>query len=190
MQYETIAAMLSSADNLTAIRNNSRNDDATDTVTGVDWFRFKGNVATNVYVSGNGWFNFGVSSEGGLKVNRRDQASYYVWREEGTIRNDGNKFLRIRWRGYSQYNVVSNDRLLEFDVVLLNTGDIVLNIVTWPTVAVDGYNRLEATTNVSFAPSQTSKAFMFIHQDAFGNNFALKVGIEEIFKPNYNVRYA
>lgn len=188
MTYESISEMLASTENMTMLRN-SRNDDSTDTFAGVDWFKFKGITATNAYVSGNGWFNFGNSSEGGLKVNRRDQVVYNIWREEGCIHNEFNKFLRFRWRGYSRYNMASDDRLLDFDVVLLNTGDIILRITTWPTTNCDGYNRLEAQTNINFSPSQSSKEFMFLHQDEEGYNFSLYTGIYEVFLPAYFVTF-
>lgn len=183
--YQTIAELLQSTDNLQVIRNNSKNDDGTDTLAGVSWFRFKGNVASNIYVNGNGWINFGVNSEGGLKVNRRDQASWYVWREEGNIHTSSKKFLRIRWRGYSYYSTTAEANLLDFDVVLCNTGDIILKIHTWPTANADGVNRLEAATNVPFTPSQTDKEFSFIHQDDAGNNFTLVPGIIEVLEPFY-----
>jgi hypothetical protein len=189
MLYETIADMLSTSDNMTVIRNGSRNDDGTDTVTGVDWFKFRNVVANNVYVNGNGWLNFGTNAEGGLKVNRRDQASWYVWREEGSIRLTDNRFLRIRWRGYSYYNTTAAANLLDFDVVLLSTGDIVLRITTWPTANNDGVNRLEATSNVPYTPSETSKEFTFFHQDSTGNSFTVRSGIEEVFNPKYYIRF-
>ena len=187
--YQTIAEMLQGIENMTVIRNNSRQDDGTDTLTGVDWFKFRGNTANNVYVNGNGWLNFGVNSEGGLKVNRRDQASWYVWREEAYIRNSNNKVLRIRWRGYSQYNTQAAANLLEFDVVLCNTGDIILNIVTWPTANIDGVDRLEAASNVTYSPSASKKEFSFLHQDENGNNFTLEEGIVEVFTPSFFVSF-
>lgn len=187
--YQTIAEMLQSTDNMTVIRNNSRQDDGTDTLTGVDWFTFRGNVASNIYVSGNGWLNFGRNAEGGLKVNRRDQASWYVWREEAFIRNENNKVLRIRWRGYSQYNTTAAANLLEFDVVLCNLGDIILKIHTWPTAAANGVNQLEAASNVVYYPSALDTEFTFLHQDETGNNFLLLSGIDEVFTPSFFVDY-
>ena len=187
--YQTIAEMLAGTDNMTVIRNGTRQDDGTDTLTGVDWFKFLGTVASKVYVSGNGWINFGRGSEGGLKVNRRDQAVWYEWREEGTIRNENNKFLRIRWRGYSAYSTTAVANLLEFDVVLCSTGDIILKIHTWPTANIDGYNRLEASANVTFTPSQSSKEFSFIHQDDDGNRFVLENFIDEVFTPGYYLSF-
>ena len=53
------------------LRDNSLNDDGTDTVAGVDWFKFRETVATNFYVSGNTWIGIGQNSEQ-LKISRRD----------------------------------------------------------------------------------------------------------------------
>jgi hypothetical protein len=185
--YQTIAELLSTTANMTVIRENSRNDDGTDTLTGVDWFLFKNQVATNIYVNGNGWINFGSAYEGGLKVNRRDQALWYLWREEGNIQNSNNKFLRIRWRGYSYYNTTVSTALLEFDVVLCSTGDIILKIHTWPTSYIDGTNQLEAASNVHYSPSSSMLEFSFIHQDEQGNYFTLESGIDEVFTPRFTV---
>lgn len=189
MIYQSIGELLSSTSYMTAIRGNTKNDSGTDIVNGVDWFRFKGVTAAKIYVSGDGWMNFGTNAEGGLKVNRRDQASWYVWREEGSIRNTENKFLRIRWRGYSVYSSTSTDCLLEFDVVLCSTGDIALKIVSWPTWYADGQNRLEAASAVPFAPGQAGDAFMFLHQDDGGYSYTLRQGIEEVFAPHYLIEY-
>ena len=187
--YQTIAEMLEGIENMTVIRNNSRQDDGTDTLTGVDWFKFKNVVANNVYVSGNGWINFGSSSEGGLKVNRRDQASWYVWREEAYIRSTNNKVLRIRWRGYSQYNTTAASYLLEFDVVLCSTGDIILKIHTWPTSSANGVNQLEANPTVPYTPSASATEFSFLHDDETGTKFTLESGIVEVFTPSFFVSF-
>ncbi len=128
--YTTIEEIVASVDNATQLRTYSKQDDGTDTVTGVDWFSYNGVVCNNIYVNGNGWVGFGSSSEH-LKVNRQDQVMWNLWREEGTVSNI--KFLRIRWRGYTVYNSTSASDLLIFDVILLETGDIVLYIADVPT---------------------------------------------------------
>lgn len=132
--YTSIDDIVASVDNATQLRTNSRNDDDTDTVTGVDWFSYGGTVANNIYASGNGWIGFGSSSEH-LKVNRRDQAMWNLWREEGTFSTQFNtyRFLRIRWSGYSHYSSTSASALLTFDVILFDTGDIMLYMVDVPT---------------------------------------------------------
>ena len=81
------------------LRNNSLQDDGTDTVKGVDWFQYKGKTASTLYVSGNSWIGFGENTEQ-LKIVRRDTDLMTLRRQEGTIWGTY-KFLRIRWEGYS-----------------------------------------------------------------------------------------
>ena len=79
------AAIDAGTTNMTAVRNNSGNDDGTDTVaTGITWFYFSSTQVTNLYVSGNSWIGFGASVEQ-LKVNRRDAIVRYEWTETGPI---------------------------------------------------------------------------------------------------------
>lgn len=134
--YESIPDIFSSVANATATRNNSKNDDGVDTVSGVDWFSYNGTICSNIYVSGNMFLGLGANSEH-LKVNRRDGASYYVYREEGTLYNFF-KFLRIRWQGYTRHNYSSTSYLQTFDVILWDTGDISLHMVNIPTTSYDG----------------------------------------------------
>lgn len=144
--YNSIEEIISAGTaNMQVLRNNSSNDDGTDTYTGVDWFVFNNVVANNIYVSGNTWFGFGASSEQ-LKVNRRDAKVWYFWREEGTLYNYY-RFLKMRWRGYSAYSSTSASYLLEYDVILWDTGDISLHMVNVPTSSNDGtYSLTEGTT--------------------------------------------
>jgi len=51
--YDTITEIFSSTANMTILRDNSLLDDGTDTVTGVDWFRYNGRTVSTLYVSGN-----------------------------------------------------------------------------------------------------------------------------------------
>lgn len=103
MNYNSIEEILSAGTtNMTVIRNDSKQDDGTDSITGVPWFTYNGTVASTIYASGNSWLGFGSTSEH-LKVNRRDGAMYYLYREEGTLYGYYN-FLKIRWAGYSYYN--------------------------------------------------------------------------------------
>lgn len=144
MNYNSVQEIFDAGtENMTAVRNNSKNDDGTDTVVGVDWFTFGGVIASNVYVSGNSWFGFGASSEQ-LKVNRRDAASWYVYREEGTL-FDYYNFLKIRWSGYSYYNQTSSAYKLEYDVILWDTGAISLHMVAIPTQYNNGTYTLSGT---------------------------------------------
>lgn len=159
MNYNSIEEIISAGiDHMTVIRNNSKNDDETDTLTGVDWFTFNGTVASRIYVSGNSWFGFGTSSEQ-LKVNRRDTAVWSEYREEGTL-FDYYRFLKIRWSGYSSYYSTSTSAKMTYDVILWDTGDISLHMVDVPTSDYSGtFNLLGVTytTPTSDSPDVTFK---------------------------------
>lgn len=145
--YTSIDGIVAGVENATQLRTNSKQDDGTDTIIGVDWFSYNGTVCSNIYVSGNSWIGLGASSEH-LKVNRRDAAMWNVWREEGnfvtllsTIR-----FLRIRWNGYTRYNSTATSALLTYDVILFDTGDIMLYVADIPTSDYTGTFSLDGVT--------------------------------------------
>ena len=132
MNYNSIEEILSAGTtNMTVIRNNTKQDNGTDSLTGIDWFTFKEVIASTIYVNGNSWIGFG-SSSGHLKVNHRDGALYSLYREEGTLYNYY-KFLKIRWKGYSSYYTTSSLYAIEYDVILWDTGDISLHMISIPT---------------------------------------------------------
>ena len=137
--YTSIDDIVAGVENATQLRTNSKQDDGTDTITGVNWFSYNGTVCSNIYVSGNSWIGLGASSEH-LKVNRRDAAMWNVWREEGTYSTSLHtyNFLRIRWSGYTSYNSTSSSALLTFDVLIFETGDIMLYVADIPTLDYTG----------------------------------------------------
>lgn len=142
--YNSVEEMAVDWSNAETIRNNSKNDDGTDTVTGVDWFSYGGVVCSNLYLSGNSWFGFGSNAEH-LKVNRRDAACYTVKREECTLYGYY-KVLKLYWMGYSHYSANSTAAKLEYEVYLFDTGDIMLHMLTKPTSYVDGVYSLGGLT--------------------------------------------
>ena len=129
--YFSIQEVLSGTDNMTFIRNNVGNDSGTDTAPGVSWFLYNSVAAENIYVSGNSWMGIGTNAEQ-VKVHRRDAKVWTIRREEGTIYGYYH-FLRIRWEGYTNYSATSADVRLVWDLLLLDTGDIVLHFETIPT---------------------------------------------------------
>ena len=145
--YTSIDDIVAGVENATQLRTNSKQDDGTDTITGVDWFSYNGTVCSNIYVSGNSWIGLGASSEH-LKVNRRDAAMWNVWREEGTYSTSLHtyNFLRIRWSGYTSYNSTSSSALLTFDVLIFETGDIMLYVADIPTSDYTGIFSLDDVT--------------------------------------------
>lgn len=168
--YFSIQEVLSGTDNMTFIRNNVGNDSGTDTAPGVSWFLYNSVAAENIYVSGNSWMGIGTNAEQ-VKVHRRDAMSWTVRREEGTIYGYY-RFLRIRWEGYSQYNLKTDNVKLVWDLLLLDTGDIVLNFESVPTntsyfgecVLVTG------SGNIAFTPA-AGTTIAFLHQDDTGTAF-------------------
>ena len=132
MNYNSIQEILSAdINNMQVIRNNSKQDDGTDSITGVSWFSYNGNTVSTIYANGNSYIGFGSSNEH-LKVNRLDSAMWYLYREEGTLYNYY-KFLKIRWDGYTSYYQTSASYRITYDVILWDTGDISLHMVTIPS---------------------------------------------------------
>jgi hypothetical protein len=170
---------------MTAVRNNSENDDGTDTVaSGISWFYFNGVQVTNLYVSGNSWIGFGASSEQ-LKVNRRDAKVYYEYTEAGTIGNM--RFFKLRWRGYSAYNQAADAYAQQFDVFLFDNGKIYLNWFKVPTFNFDGTKALVCgSTTTSFtATAGTAGEWTFTPTDvAAGTGWSVATG-----RPNLVVNH-
>lgn len=152
--------------NMTCLRNNSAQDDGTDTVTGADWLTFKGAAVATIYASGNTWLGFGSSTEH-LKVNRRDAKMWYLYREEGTLYGYYN-FIKIRWSGYSAYSQTSASYKLTYDVILFDTGDIMLHMVDIPTSSNDGTYALIADTTYSYTVSTAQPDVTFYKQESGG----------------------
>ena len=158
-------------------RNNAKNDDGTDTIaSGITWFYFNSVQVTNLYVSGNSWIGLGASSEQ-LKVNRRDGAVYYEYTETGTIGTY--RFLKLRWIGYSAYNYTDDAHLQQYDVFLLDNGQIYLNWYDVPTSSFDGINALVCGPNTtSFsATAGTACEYTFTPADtATGTGWSVASG--------------
>jgi len=126
-----LSRLLGVTSNMEMIRNNTKNDDGTDTLTGVDWFYFNQVLADNIYVNGNNWIGFGVSAAG-LNVCNRDGATWYVRRLEGKLTN-GHRFLKIEVEGYTRYNYSSTTYKLVYELYLFDDNSMFLNIIQTPT---------------------------------------------------------
>ena len=106
--------------------------------------KYKGNSISSFYLNGNSWIGFNSNSED-LKVNRRDAVMYGVYWEWGKMRNK-HSFARLRWDGYSNYKNTSNDYRLTYDLIIFDTGDILLSMVNIPTSNYDGTFSLDGVT--------------------------------------------
>ena len=149
--------------NMTVIRNNVKNDDGVDTISMPSWFKFNNNSYANCYVSGNSWLGFASSSNEAIRINRRDAASWYVWQESGVVCLE--QFVKIRWRGYSAYNTTSENALLEYDIIFLESGGIYIHIVNYPTSNTDGSKQIIADTTYNFDLSQDIHDISFYYNN-------------------------
>ena len=96
-----------------------------------------------------------------------------LWREEGNVSNI--RFLRIRWSGYTYYNSTSASALLTFDVILLETGDIVLHIVDVPS---DSYSGTFALGNLTYEKPTADRRYVTFYLQADGSYVADYAPIE------------
>jgi len=136
--------------NMTCHRNNSAQDDGTDTISnGPSWFYLNGRASGSIYASGNSWLGFGQSTEQ-MKVNRRDCKMFYLYSETGVIGRT--QFFKIRWRGQSHYSDYSDEAAQQFDLFLLSNGQIYLNYYDVPTNNFSGIHALVCgSQTVSYA---------------------------------------
>lgn len=189
--YATLqAAIDAGTSNMTVLRNNSKNDDGTTTyATGIDWFKFNNVLVNNLYSSGNSWLGFGASAEQ-LKVNRRDCAVWYEYKETGMI--GITKFFKFRWVGYSYYSQTGSNYSQGFDVFLFDNGQIFLNFYQVPSSNRDGQNQLICgSQTLNYTISATPCEFTFTPSDPV-NGTGWSVGSERPdvdvnFKPSGNV---
>lgn len=183
--YNSIEEILAAGTtNMEVLRNNVKNDDNNDTVKGASWLTYLGNVISTIYVSGNSWFGFGSATEH-LKVNRRDAAMWYLYREEAMLYNHY-RFIKIRWGGYSAYGATDDASKLTYDVILWDTGDISVHIVDWPTSNNTGIYSLTAGTEYTYTLSAEKTDVSF----NYNNDGTYSVTNEVIFlPPPYDMKY-
>ena len=185
--YVMLEDIFETTENMTILRDNSYNDDGTDMVAGVDWFKFRETTAANFYVSGNTWIGIGQNSEQ-LKISRRDADLYTLKREEGTLLSNY-KFFRIRWEGYSVHGNNNASTRLIWDAIFFDTGDIVLYFIEVPTSAsnIGECVLYTKSKNISFSIAK-GKTVTFLHQDDVGNEYELS-DEPPVFLDPYNRRY-
>lgn len=118
---------------MTAILDNVECDDDSVEVTGVDWFTYANNPATTIYVNGNNYIGFGVDEEQ-LKICNDDGEIYYVYRQDGTL-DTGEKFLKIRVEGFTDYDIdYQDDRsALKYELFILSNQTIKLLLLQLPS---------------------------------------------------------
>lgn len=187
MDYNSIEEIFSAGvENMTILRNNTRQDEGTDTITGIPWFSFNGTVTSAIYVNGNSWIGFGSPNEH-LKVNCRDGSMYYLYREEGTLFGYHN-FLKIRWSGFSHYAIKSENYKIEYDVILWDTGDISLHMISIPTRNNTGTYSFVTTSTYPYTVSTASPDVTFKKTDSGFEVQNAVIELELPFEQRYLVR--
>jgi hypothetical protein len=165
MNYESVEEIYAAGTtNMTVLRNNTKNDDGSDSVQSTSWLTYNGTAITNINAYGNSYLYF--NSNLNLNVNERDGAMYSLYREEGTLYNHY-KFLKIRWSGYSYFGQTSADYALEYDIILWDTGDISLRMVKIPTKSNDGnyslwYALPSSYTTLRYTVNDSSRDVTFL----------------------------
>lgn len=165
--------LVNTADGMQATRS-SKNDDGTDIIDGVDWFKFNGITADKLYISGNNWIGFGTSSQQ-LKICNRDGAVWNVYRLE-TILDNGVKVLKIRVEGYTYYGGSgTHESQIKYELFLFGNNDMYLNVIQSPasTSSYAGTSSLTSnskTTDLSLNGATEEKPVQvtFLHQDETG----------------------
>lgn len=172
--------------------NNTKEDDNTIIIQGVDWFAYNNVPITNLYASGNHWIGIGSNAEH-LKVCRRDGAMYNLYRQEGLL-YDYYHFLKIRWEGYTYYSSTSDAYALKYEFFLFDTGDMFLNVIQTPTNSgYIGTSQLICGSNTYSLeiPSNSTPMITFTHQDDTGSTWAVaydKINIQPPFDRKYLIQ--
>ena len=188
--YNGLAPLLNTVSGMTAIVN-GRQDDNTNTLSGVAWFNFNGTTASTLYVSSNSWVGFGVNAEQ-LKIVRRDGSMHKLYRQEGTLWNGYYQFLKLRWEGYSYYNSETDYHRLVWELFLISDGRLMLNIIRTPNGDDLGLNQLIADATVSFPVGYNGDApFQYIFTPsnlAEGKGWSYEAHVPEVDQP-YDRKY-
>lgn len=148
MNYNSVQAMIDAGKaNMTVLVNNVGYDDNAYTIQNIpEWVKFNGQTASTMQASGNSWLGLGSVVEQ-IKFNRRDCKMFYLYYETGTLFNFV-RFMKIRWRGYTQYNVSDWQ---EWEAVFFDTGDIMIHVVQVPVSYYTGSFSVKASQEYGYA---------------------------------------
>ena len=135
--YNSIENIVAGVENATQLVNTVKYDDNSYMIDGVPAFvKYKGESVSSMYANGNSYIGFGSDAEH-FKFNRRDSAMYSLFVEEGTYLGAYN-FFRVRWVGMGNYNSYGNPYKQTFDLLIFDTGDVMLYAVDIPTSYYNG----------------------------------------------------
>lgn len=174
--YNSLADMMNTTENMTQLINNSGQDDNVLTIDGVDWFFFKGTRASTLYVSGNSFIGMGVNAEQ-LLVCRRDTKLWNLYREEATLFGTY-KVLKIRWEGYAQYNSQNADVAMKYEWFFIENGNMFLNLIPPKNGSYLGTSQIVAGVTRTFsvtAGQQTCVSFYATDEEGMDYEIAYEV---------------
>ncbi len=185
MNYKSVQDMIAAGKtNMITLLNNVAYDDNAYTITNIpSWVKFNGHTSSTMQASGNSWLGFGNYGEQ-FKFNRRDAKMFYLWYETGTIFNYI-KFMKIRWRGYSQYN---SAYWQEWETVWFDTGDVMIHAVEIPAAYYNGSFNIIAggATTITYsynALTAASPYVTFYSQDEENTTFQIAYELANIRVP-------
>ncbi len=174
--YNSLADMMNTTENMTQLINNSGQDDNVLTIDGVYWFFFKGTRASTLYVSGNSFIGMGVNAEQ-LLVCRRDTKLWNLYREEATLFGTY-KVLKIRWEGYAQYNSQNADVAMKYEWFFIENGNMFLNLIPPKNGSYLGTSQIVAGVTRAFsvtAGQQTCVSFYATDEEGMDYEIAYEV---------------
>lgn len=111
---------------------------------------------------------------------------YYLYREEGILDNQI-RFLKIRWSGYSNWNSTDPNYALSYDVILWETGDISLHMISIPADYNTGSYSLEIGFIYSYTVSASNPDITFKKNDS-GFEFINELIKFDLFKKRYLIK--
>lgn len=180
--YNSLADMMNTTENMTQLINNSGQDDNVLTVDGVDWFFFKGTRASTLYVSGNSFIGMGVNAEQ-LLVCRRDTKLWNLYREEATLFGTY-KVLKIRWEGYAQYNSTSADVALKYEWFFIENGNMFLNLIPPKNGSYLGTSQIVAGVTRAFSVTAGQQTCVsFYATDEEGMDYEISYEVMDVQAP-------
>ena len=163
--YETIEEIVVGVANATQLVTNTKYDDNSYTISEIPEFvKYKGASVSTIYANGNSWIGLGINEEH-FKYNRRDAAMYNLWTEVGTYLDTYN-FFRVRWGGMCKYDAYGDPYRQTFDLVIFDTGDVMLYAVDIPTSYYDGTFYF---ADVAYNAPTTDNKYVSFYAQADGN---------------------
>ncbi len=156
-------------------------DGGTYTLSGADFLSFCGTKVDNIYSHGDSFWGFGTDAYH-LYVNHRDTRMRSLYREEGTLYGYY-KFIKIRWEGWSHYNQSAASYQLKYDLILWDTGDISLHMISVPTSSYDGEFRFIGNETLNYTKPTKDNPDVTFALDSESNTYSIKYSPLELVVP-------